>query len=382
MIKKPIFIVALTVVVFLLVAVAGLGFYYYQVNLKLDALSQQLQALNEKTSHLAQNILDTSDIYTRIEKSVVKIEVRQNSGEDVSGSGFIFDSLGHIVTNNHVVGNSNKIEVVFSDGNILKAGFVGGDVYSDLAVIKLAEPVTAYPLTLADSDTLKVGDAVIAVGSPFGLGGSVTSGIVSQKGRLLALEVGYSIPDIIQFDAAINKGNSGGPLLNSKSEVVGVTTALTFSGGIPAFAGVGFAISSNMIAKVIPSLIEKGKYEHSWLGINVTSLTPVIVEAMGLKVCRGLLITEVLEDSPAQKAGLKGGSTQLIVGDGSINVGGDIVIGIDAVDIKSVEDLLSYLGRKNPGDEATLRIIRDGAEQSVTLTLGVRPLPLEQSPQD
>jgi len=382
MIKKPVFIAAIAVAAFLLVAVAGLGFYSYQSNLKLDALSQQLQDLNKKVDYLAQSTLDVGGIYGQIEKLVVKIEVQRNSGESVGGSGFIFDSLGHIVTNNHVVEDSNKIEVVLSDGNTLKAQFVGGDLYSDLAVIRITQSMTATPLTLADSNALKVGDPVIAVGSPFGLEGSVTSGIISQKGRLLPVEKGYSIPDVLQFDAPINKGNSGGPLLNSKGEVVGVTTALMFGDGVPAFAGVGFAISSNMIAKVLPSLIEKGKYEHPWLGINVTNLTPAIVEAMGLKVSRGLLIVEVLEDSPAQKAGLKGGDTELAINEKKIKMGGDVIIGVGEVDIKSLEDLLSYLSRRNPGEEVSLKIIRDGTELSVTLTLGVRPLPLEQSPQD
>lgn len=373
MIKKLVLII---IAIFLLIAVAGLGVYSYQLNLKLDTLSQQLQTLNEKATYLSQNVLDIGDIYSQVEKSVVKIEVRRGFGKKVSGSGFLFDSRGHVVTNNHVVEDSRQIEVVLSDGTILKAKFVGGDVYSDLAVIKVAESGVATPLTLADSNSLKVGNQVVAVGSPFGLGGSVTSGIVSQKGRLLPVQGGYSIPDVIQFDAAINPGNSGGPLLNSRGEVVGVTTALMTSLTSPAFAGVGFAIPSNTVARVVPSLIEKGYYKHPWLGITVANLRPAIVEAMGLKISRGLLVVEVLKGSPAEEAGLKGGNTPLAINDDTVKIGGDVIIGMDEINIKSLEDLLSYLSQRSPGDEATLRIIRDGTELSLTVTIGIRPLPL------
>lgn len=369
MIKKFSYIIT---VIFLLIAIAGLGFYSYQLNLKLDNLSQQLQTLNEKMSYLSQNTINVGDIYNQVEKSVVKIEVRRGGGK-VTGSGFFFDSLGHVVTNNHVVEGSTEIEVVLFDGSILKANIVAGDVYSDLAVIKVTESGVAAPLILADSDGLKVGTPVIAVGSPFGLGGSVTSGVVSQKGRLLPVRGGYLMPDIIQFDAAINRGNSGGPLLNSKGEVVGVTTAIMPREDLPAFAGVGFAIPSNTVARVVSSLIEKGAYKHPWLGISVFNLTPVIVEAMGLKVSRGLLIVEVLGGSPAEEAGLKGGKVPLTVNGRTINIGGDVIIGMDDINIKSLEDLLTYLSQKSPGDKATLRIIRDNSELSLTVTIGTRP---------
>lgn len=368
-------IILIIVASVLVVAVAGLSFYAYQANSKLNTLSQQLQTLNEKVTNLSEKTLDVGDIYNRVEKSVVKIRVLRIDGDEVGGSGFVFDSTGHVVTNNHVVEGGKEFEVTFSDGSILKAELVGGDMYSDLAVIKVTDVIAVAPLALADSSSLKVGDQVVAVGSPFGLEGSITSGIVSQKGRLLPVTGGYSIPNVIQFDAAINKGNSGGPLLNWRGEVVGVTTAIMPSQGMPAFAGVGFAVPSNMITKVIPSLLEKGKYEHPWLGINVTSLNPDIVEEMGLKTSKGLLIVGVLENSPAQEAGLKGRNSELTIDGEKVSAGGDVIIGMDGVDIKNVEGLLSYLSQKSPGDKATLKIIRDGAELNVELTIGVRPLP-------
>lgn len=389
MIKKLVFVV---VAIFLLIALGGLGVYSHRLSVKVDVLSQQLkslneqqlnlnafsqqlQQLNEQVAYLSQNTVNVGGIYSRVEKSVVKIEVRRGTGEKVSGSGFFFDSQGHVVTNNHVIEDSKQIEVILSDGSIWKAKFVAGDVYSDLAVIRVPEAGIAIPLTLADSNNVKVGDQVVAVGSPFGLGGSVTSGIVSQKSRLLPVEGGYSIPDVIQFDAAINPGNSGGPLLNSRGEVVGVTTAIMTRPELRAFVGIGFAIPSNTVVRVIPSLVGKGYYRHPWLGITVTNLSPAIVEAMGLKVSRGLLVVEVLKGSPAQEAGLKGGNTQLAINEETVKVGGDVIIGMDKIDIKGLEDLLSYLSQKSPGEKATLRIIRDGGELSVSVTIGARPLP-------
>ncbi len=365
-------LVLIVVAAVLILAVAGLGFYAYQLSVKLNTLSQQLQTLNDRT-------INVGAIYNSAEKSVVKIRVRRSDGEDVGGSGFIFDSMGHVVTNNHVIEDGNKFEVTLSDGSILKAELVGGDVYSDLAVIKVTDLTAVPPLALADSNNLKVGDQVVAVGSPFGLEGSITSGIVSQKGRLLPAPGRYSVPDVIQFDAAINKGNSGGPLLNSKGEVVGVTTALMPGQGMPAFAGVGFAVPSNMIAKVIPSLLEKGKYEHPWLGINVTSLTPGVAEAMGLNISQGLLIVGVLENSPAQAAGLQGGSSELTVDGEKITAGGDIILSMDGIGIRSTEALLSYLSQRRPGDRVTLKVIRGGTEINVELTIGIRPLPSPSS---
>lgn len=371
MVKKLVYIF---IAILVLAAFAGLGFYSYQLNLKLEALSQQLQVANEKISGLSQNALNVGDIYSRVEKSVVKIEVLPTSGKKVSGSGFFFDSQGHVVTNNHVIIDGKQVEVILSDGTILKAKIVGGDVHSDLAVVKVTESGAAVPLKLSDSNSLKVGDWVIAVGSPFGLGGSVTSGIVSQKGRLLPVQGGYSIPDVIQFDAAINPGNSGGPLLNSKGEVVGVTTAIMTSVTLRTFVGVGFAVPSNMVSKVIPALIEKGSYKHPWIGISVTNLTPPIVEAMGLKISRGVLITEVRKGSPAEMAGLRSGNKQLTINDSKVNIGGDVIIGMDGRGVKSLEDLLSYLSQKSPEDVTTLTIIRDDTELTIKVTLGTRPL--------
>ncbi len=298
------------------------------------------------------------------------------------GSGFVYDKEGHIVTNNHVVEGAEEIEVTFSDGTIVEAKVIGTDPDSDLAVLKVdLPPERLQAVELGDSDELEVGQRVIAIGNPFGLNGTMTTGIISALGRTLPLgristTVGgrFSIPELIQTDAAINPGNSGGPLLDSQGRVIGVNTAITSPSG--SFAGVGFAVPVNLVKRVVPELIEKGHYAYPWLGITGTTLVPRIVEEMDLPVERGALIVEVVEGSPADRVGLRGGKRDWVVEvyGKPTALGGDVIIAIDGVKVKSMEDLIVYLVKETKvGQRVKLTIIRDGKEMRIEVKLAERP---------
>ena len=298
------------------------------------------------------------------------------------GSGFVYDKEGHIVTNYHVVEGAEEIEVTFSDGTIVEAKVIGTDPDSDLAVLKVdLPPERLQAVELGDSDELEVGQRVIAIGNPFGLNGTMTTGIISALGRTLPLgristTVGgrFSIPELIQTDAAINPGNSGGPLLDSQGRVIGVNTAITSPSG--SFAGVGFAVPVNLVKRVVPELIEKGHYAYPWLGITGTTLVPRIVEEMDLPVERGALIVEVVEGSPADRVGLRGGKRDWVVEvyGKPTALGGDVIIAIDGVKVKSMEDLIVYLVKETKvGQRVKLTIIRDGKEMRIEVKLAERP---------
>jgi len=294
-------------------------------------------------------------IYDQIKHSVVLIQT------DIGlASGFVYDNEGLIITNYHVIEGANTIQVTFLDGNITGAIVRGEDIYSDLAVIKVdPEVTTLYPVVLGDSSNLTVGEPVAAIGNPFGLSDTVTSGIVSALGRTLDAPGGYVIIDVIQVDAAINPGNSGGPLVNLKGEVVGVNTAIISSTGT--FAGIGFAIPSDTIKREIDSLIENGTYTHPWVGVGGVDVDLAIAQDLGLEKPLGFLITYVNSSSPADKAGLKSG---------------DVIVGVDGQPVKKFIDLIVYIERnKRPGDWINLTIIRDGQEIGIPLELGERPLP-------
>lgn len=317
------------------------------------------------------------DIFEMSESGVVQITVQRN--ETISslgsvGSGIVYTKLGHIVTNAHVVEDALKIEVTFLDGRAYIAEIVGADQHTDLAVVRVdADPELLMPLRVGDSGTLKVGEGVSAIGNPFGLSGSMTRGIVSQLDRLLPVEAtGFSIPDVIQTDAAINPGNSGGPLLNMRGEVVGVNTAIQTSTG--EFNGVGFAIPSQTVAKIIPTLISDGKYDHPWIGVSGTDISPALADALNLTDTRGFLIIAVMEDSPAERAGLVG-SNQTIQHEGEeYMAGGDIIMAVDDIEVRKISDILIHLQRsKTVGDELHLEMLRDGQTIEATLILDRRP---------
>ncbi|RME97927.1 MAG: 2-alkenal reductase, partial [Chloroflexi bacterium] len=273
------------------------------------------------------------NIYERVNPSVVNIVITVENEDSVGsgqnlfptqgqGSGFVFDTQGHIVTNNHVVADAEKIEVTFFDGTTLDAKFIGSDPDSDIAVIKVdAPPESLRPVTWGDSDTVRVGQRAVAIGNPFGLAGTLTSGIISALGRSLPTENGtFRIPEIIQTDAAINPGNSGGPLLNSEGEVIGVNTAIVprrnSFGGERSFLGVGFAVPANLAHRVVPSLIKEGKYQHPWIGFSGNTVTKEIAEAMDLPKAFGALVVEVISGSPADKAGLRSGTREVVFDNG------------------------------------------------------------------
>lgn len=297
------------------------------------------------------------------------------------GSGFVWDSNGHIVTNNHVVANADTIRVTFADGTSANAQVVGADPDSDLAVLKVdTSPDRLHPVQLADSTQVKIGQIVIAIGNPFGLDGTMTVGFVSSTGRSLPVEgastasVGsYSIPDIIQTDAAINPGNSGGVLLDERGNVIGVTSAIVSP--IGASAGIGFAIPSVIAAKVVPALIATGHYEHPYIGITGGTLTSEIATAMNLHVGQhGALIVEVTPGGPADEAGLRGSDREAQIEGQAVPVGGDTVTAIEGTPVSRFEDLTTYLARYSEvGQTISLTILRDGKEQAVDVTLAARP---------
>jgi serine protease Do len=296
------------------------------------------------------------------------------------GSGFVWDANGHIVTNNHVVEGADKIQVIFSDGTTVSAEVVGTDPDSDLAVLSVkADGNLIKPVEVADSDQVKVGQLAIAIGNPYGLDGTMTAGIVSAVGRTMAASdariggSGYSIPDIIQTDAPINPGNSGGVLVNDQGQVIGVTAAIESTSG--SNAGIGFVIPSSIVLRVVPALIDKGSFEHPYLGISGMTLTPDLAKAMGLdEGQRGALVGEIVAGGPAEKAGLKGSEKQVEIDGQSVNVGGDLITAIDGQPVKEMDDIIAYLGSKTVvGQEVTLTVVRDGKETSVKVALEARP---------
>jgi 2-alkenal reductase len=303
--------------------------------------------------------------------------------QEGEGSGFVVDTQGHIVTNNHVVADSIEVQVTFFDGTIVPATIVGADPDSDLAVIKVdVPPESLRPITWGNSDEIHVGQRAVAIGNPFGLESTLTSGIISGLSRSLPAITGYRIPEIVQTDAAINPGNSGGPLLNSQGEVIGVNSAIVPNlqfgenglGLERSFLGVGFAIPSNLAQRVVPDLIETGEYAHPWIGFSGVDVVPEIAADMELTEVRGALVIRVIPGSPAQKAGLRGGDHEIQVMGRPLAVGGDVIIGINDYNIRRFDDILSYLSRRaEVGQRVDLFIIRDGETQTVTVVLGERP---------
>jgi 2-alkenal reductase len=316
-------------------------------------------------------------LYAQVSPGVVNIAVfveQQGGTGQGAGSGFVLDDQGHIVTNNHVVADAAAVTVVFFDGTEAVAEVVGVDPDSDLAIVRVDQmPEGVHSLPLADSEQVAVGQWVSAIGNPFGLGTSMSVGIVSATGRMIASgATPFSIPEAIQTDAAINPGNSGGPLLNLDGEVVGVNAQIA-TGGANANSGVGFAIPANVVRRVAPALIESGRYQWPWLGISGDSVNLLVAEANGLPTQHGAYIHIVEPGGPAEAAGLRGSNDATGVNGVEVPVGGDVVIAADGEPVNNFTDLLAITSEHAPGDQIVLRVLRDGQEQDMTLTLEPRP---------
>ncbi|MCC6147120.1 MAG: trypsin-like peptidase domain-containing protein [Anaerolineaceae bacterium] len=322
-------------------------------------------------------------IYEYVNPGVVAIQTLTTTGGGL-GSGFVIDAQGHIVTNYHVVDGANELEVDFPSGYKVRGEVIAVDLDSDLAVIQVNAPAAElHPLPLGNSDEVKVGQSVVAIGNPFGLSSTMTVGIVSAKGRTLesireAPTGGFfSAGDLIQTDASINPGNSGGPLLNMKGEVIGINRAIrttgTTIGGEPVNSGIGFAISINIVKRVVPVLIENGRYDYPYIGVTAReSISLIEQEALGLSTAVGAYVVDVSRGSPADKAGLRGGTTRTTLP--GLLAGGDLITQVDDQPVRVFGDLLSYLMKnKSPGDEITVVILRNGEQKEFTLKLEKRP---------
>ncbi len=345
--------------------------------------------LSDEFSDLERRLID---LFRRATTAVVSLDVVvdqranlppnhppiQPDGPTGQGSGFLYDTQGHIVTNHHVVANAVQVQVRFANGATVIADLVGSDPDSDLAVLKVTSlPEGIVPLPLGDSRSLQVGQTAVAIGNPFGEQNSLTVGVISGLGRTLRGPAGsvgsFSIPNVIQTDAAINPGNSGGPLLNLRGEVIGVNTAIAVSLGGRDFEGVGYAVPAQTVARVVPALISQGRFDHPWLGISMTTVDTLFANRFGLPINRGILIGSVQADSPAARAGLRGGTIPESYRGLPIALGGDIILAIDNVPVFSSDQLVGLLDQYAVGDRITLQIQRGNEQLTVDVTLAARP---------
>jgi S1-C subfamily serine protease len=400
--KRTILVVIICVGV-LLASIGTLGYYapsQYNLGHKIPPAARVAQggelvdsSANVTTNAVqitGNNTLTLEDLFRDTQQSVVQVSgtATNNNNNALSGvtlgSGFVYDTSGHIVTNYHVVAGDDDISITFIDGTVYRARVVGTDQYSDLAVLRIQDDIPTdklKPLLLGNSSSLRVGQEVVAIGNPFGLSGSMTEGIVSGLNRLIpvyqdplsnAAAPAFSIPDVIQTDAAINPGNSGGPLLDMEGEVIGINSAIFSTTG--GFAGIGFAIPSNTIDQVAPSLIATGSYQHPWLGVSGIDMTPEIAEAIGLGEPRGFLVIEAAPGGPADSAGVQGGDTPAQLDGREIALGGDVILAINDKDIRKIDDVLGYLQQATKvGETVTLTVWRDGQISQINVTLGPRP---------
>ena len=329
--------------------------------------------------------LTVHQIYERAASGVVRVSATTNSTSlrdsypstlDTSalGSGFVIDKAGHIVTNYHVVEGADLITVSFSNRDGVKAAVVGTDPSTDLAVLRVNSSATALtPLPLGDSDKVQVGDPVVAIGNPFGLDRTATSGIVSALQRLITAPNRFTIDHVIQTDAPINHGNSGGPLLNSRGQVIGVNTQIETGDTATGNVGIGFSVPSNTVKEAVAQILRKGRVDHAYLGISGQAVTPALSESYKLPAKAGVLVDSVTSDSGADKAGLKAGKTQVVVAGETYVLGGDIIVRLDKQPISSIDQLRDAVAAHQPGDKVTLVIYRGAKRTSVTVTLGRQP---------
>jgi S1-C subfamily serine protease len=290
------------------------------------------------------------------------------------GSGFVIDKAGHIVTNYHVVHGGDDIRVSFSNRDTVEADLVGVDPSTDLALLEVDTSSSALtPLALGDSDEVAVGDQVVAIGNPFGLDRTATAGIVSALQRLITAPNLFTIDHVIQTDAPINKGNSGGPLLNDRAEVIGVNTQIETGSISTGNVGIGFAVPANTVKVVVAELLRTGRVEHAWLGIRGQPVTEELANAFNLPVEEGVLVESVLPGSGAAKAELRSGETEVVVAGETYVLGGDIIVSVDGRKISAVEEIRDVIAARKPGEKIKLGIFRDQKKSSVTVTLGRQP---------
>jgi serine protease Do len=362
------------------------------------------------------------ELFSKVENSVVQVTATANLIDPYGsslGSGFVYDKRGHIITNYHVIGpssNAKDIIVTFQDGSAFNAKLIASDPYSDISVLHVENisETKLVPLPFGNSSQLRIGEQVVAIGNPFGLSGTMTWGIVSGLGRLIPSSASqpspnellplppngqpsipspttppsipdrqltptqntssFSIPDIIQTDAPINPGNSGGPLLNLEGKVVGMNTAIYSTTGT--YSGIGFAVPSNIIKKIVPSLIAKGSYQHPWLGVFGADITPDIAKVLGLGLnqAKGFLIMSVDNGSPADNAGIRGGDRVIVINGRLVELGGDVILKIDNQPVRKLDDILTFLEReKKVNDSVRLTVLRDSKLQAIDVTLAARP---------
>jgi S1-C subfamily serine protease len=325
--------------------------------------------------------LSINEIYERAAPGVVQITSSSRSTDAFSGSapsalgsGFVVDKAGHIVTNFHVVEGGDQISVSFSNRDTVVASLVGTDASTDLAVLEVETSSSALtPLSLGDSDKVEVGDQVVAIGNPFGLDRTATAGIVSALQRLIRAPNQFTIDHVIQTDAPINKGNSGGPLLNDRGEVIGVNTQIETGDISTGNVGIGFAVPSKTVKDVVAQILRTGRVEHAWLGINGQPVTEDVAENYNLPIDEGVLVEKVWPNSGAAKAGLKAGDTQVVVAGETYVLGGDIIVSVNGKKISEIEDIRDVIAAHKPGEKIKLGIYRDAAKSSVTITLGRQP---------
>jgi S1-C subfamily serine protease len=308
-------------------------------------------------------------------------EPETEGGGTATGSGFVIDADGHVLTNNHVVEGASKITVKLGASNqTYDATVVGADPASDLALLKVDAPDSElHPLTLGHSSDVQVGDPVVAIGNPFGLDRTVTSGIVSALQRQIQAPNGFSIDNVIQTDAAINPGNSGGPLINSEGEVIGINSQIETGGGSNGNVGIGFAIPIDTARAEIHELETAGKVEHAYLGIEGGTITPQLAKALNLPVKEGVIVQSVVKGGPADKAGVEGGNTTATIEGVEVSLGGDIITEIEGKKVAEMEEVIEIVNAAKPGDEIDLKLLRDGHEKTATVTLGTRPASVEEA---
>ncbi len=337
-----------------------------------NALEAQVEAVYERAAPAVVNITVRSIAYDFFMRPVP---------QEGTGSGFLYDDQGHIVTNYHVVENAEEVMVTLADGRTFPAEVVGTDPSTDLAVIRIDAEDLPDPIPLGDSDQLKVGQFVVAIGNPFGQEGTLTVGVISALGRVIQSPDGRFIGEAIQTDAAINPGNSGGPLLDLHGRVIGVNSQIISPSR--ASAGIGFAVSSNTVRRVVPHLIAEGRYPHPWLGVQLLDLTPerarIFREAgMEIPVDEGVLVIEVVQGSPADQAGIRGGDRMVRIGRYTIPLGGDVIVSINGQPIANLKDLTVYLETETQvGQTIEVGLIRDGQEMTVQVTLAERPAKID-----